>query len=121
MMQIEHIIGDIVCIVLRDPKSLEDININERISYFKVRGFDKMGLWVEHPDLVIVKTEDENGDSIPENEQKHERLDASVLITWDNVQSILHYPNREGYDFPSEFEREVGFKIKTKKLRKDKK
>ena len=39
MMQIEQIIGDIVCVVLRDPKSLEDININERISYFKVRGF----------------------------------------------------------------------------------
>ena len=114
MMQLEHIVGDIVCIVLRDPNSLKDININEKISYFKVRGYDKMGLWVEHPDLVIVQTEDDQGKPIPPKNQIKEKMDASVLITWDNIQSIMHYPNREGYDFPSEFEREVGFKIQTK-------
>ena len=111
MMQIEHIVGDIVCVILRDPNALKDININDRVNYFKVRGFDKMGIWVEHPDLVILKTEDENGKPIPPKERVGEHLDASVLITWDNIQSIMHYPNREGYDFPSEFEREVGFKI----------
>ena len=121
MFTLENIIGDIVFISLRDKSFLSKIAISEDLNHFKIMGQDQLGLWVEHPDLVIVKTEDKNGDPIPENKQKHERLDASVLITWDNVQSILHYPNREGYDFPSEFEREVGFKIKTKKLRKDKK
>ena len=114
MMQIEHIVGDVVCMVLRDPDSLQEININDKVNYFKVRGFDKMGIWVEHPDLVIVKMEDENGKPVPPKKRTSERLDASVLITWGNIQSIMHYPNREGYDFPSEFEREVGFKIKTK-------
>ena len=23
----------------------------------------------------------------------------------------MHYPNREGYDFPSEFDKDVGFKV----------
>ena len=64
MMQLEHIVGDVVCIVLRDPNSLKEINLNERINWLKVRGFDKMGLWVEHPDLVVVKTE-EGGKPIP--------------------------------------------------------
>ena len=114
MMQLEHIVGDVVCIVLRDPNSLKEINLNERINWLKVRGFDKMGLWVEHPDLVVVKTE-EGGKPIPPKKRTSERLDASVLITWDYVQTIMLYPNRDGYDFPSEFEREVGFKIQTKK------
>ena len=113
MMQLEHIVGDVVCIVLRDPDSLKEINLNERLNWLKVRGFDKMGLWVEHPDLVVFKTE-ENGKPIPPKKRVKERLDASVLITWDNIQTIMHYPNREGYDFPSEFEREVGFKIQIK-------
>ena len=111
MMQLEHIVGDVVCIVLRDPNSLKEINLNERINWLKVRGFDKMGLWVEHPDLVVVKTE-EGGKPIPPKKRTSERLDASVLITWDNVQTIMHYPNRDGYDFPSEFDKNVGFKNK---------
>tara|TARA_B100000700_G_scaffold48895_1_gene51603 strand:- start:254 stop:604 length:351 start_codon:yes stop_codon:yes gene_type:complete len=114
MMQLEHIVGDVVCIVLRDPNRLKDINLNERLNWLKVRGFDKMGLWIEHPDLVVYKNEDDDGKPIPPKKRVSQRIDASVLITWDNVESIMHYPNREGYDFPSEFEREVGFKIQTK-------
>lgn len=107
----EHIVGDVVCILLRDPDSLKEINIGEQMVHLQVRGFDKMGIWVAHPGLVIVQTEDENGKPIPPKKQVQEEIDASVLITWDNIVSIMHYPHREGFDFPSEFDKEVGFKL----------
>ena len=53
---------------------------------------------------------DENGKSIPENEQKIENVDAVFLIAWGNIDTIMHYPNRDGYDFPSEFDTDIGFK-----------
>ena len=114
MMKMEHIVGDVVCIVLRDPDRLKEINLGESMASFQVRGFDKMGLWVAHPGLVIVQTEDKNGKPIPPKKQVKEEIDASVLITWDNILSIMHYPNREGYDYPSEFDKEVGFKLHAK-------
>ena len=111
MMQLEHIIGDVVCLVLRNSDSLKELNLVGPMIHLKIRGYDKMGLWIEHPGLVIVKTEDSAGKAIPLKKQIKESVDASVLITWDNIQSIMHYPNREGYDFPSEFDRTLGFKV----------
>ncbi len=39
---------------------------------------------------------------------------ANFLITWDNILTIMHYPDRKGYDFPSEFEKSIGFEIPEK-------
>lgn len=114
MMKMEHIVGDLVCIVFRDPDILKEINLGEPMAHLIVRGFDKLGLWVAHPGLVIVTTEDKEGKPIPPKKQVKEEIDASVLITWDNIISIMHYPHREGFDFPSEFDKEVGFKLNTK-------
>ena len=111
MMKLEHIVGDIVCVILREPNLYKEINLNEKTLHLKIRGYDKMGLWVEHPGLIVIVTEDENGSPIPIEKQKQEKVDSSVLITWDNVVSIIHYPNREGYDYPSEFDKNFGFKI----------
>ena len=65
---------------------------------------------MEHPGVVIARTEDKDGKPIPENKIKKEKIDASFLVTWDNINSIMHYPKREGFDFPSEFDVEIGFK-----------
>ena len=58
---------------------------------------------------------DENGKPLPEQKIYKEEIKASFLISWDNIKTIMHYPNREGYDFPSEFEKNIGFKFKNTK------
>ena len=110
MFTLENIIGDIVFVSLRDKSFLSKIAISEDINHFKIMGQDQLGLWVEHPQLTFKYKLDENGKSIPENEQKTEKVDAVFLIAWGNIDTIMHYPNRDGYDFPSEFDTDIGFK-----------
>ena len=38
-----------------------------------------------------------------------ENIDAVFLAGWDNIETIMHYPNRENYDFPNEFDKDIGF------------
>ena len=110
MFTIENIIGDIVFISLRDKSFLSKIAISEDLNHFKIMGQDQLGLWVEHPQLTFKYNSDKNGKSFPGNEQKTEEIDAVFLIAWGNIDTIMHYPNREGYDFPSEFDTNIGFK-----------
>ena len=37
---------------------------------------------------------------------------AIFLVQWGNIKTMMHYPEREGFDFPSEFKKEIGFKFK---------
>ena len=110
MFTLENIIGDVVFISLRDKSFLSKIAISEELNHFKVMGQDQLGLWVEHPRLTFKYNSDKDGNFIPENEQKTEKVDAVFLIAWGNIDTIMHYPNREGYDFPSEFDTNIGFK-----------
>ena len=110
MFTVENIIGDIVFISLRDKSFLEKIAIPEELSHFKVMGQDQLGLWVEHPKLTFKYTSDKDGNSIDKNKQKTEAVDAVFLIAWGNIDTIMHYPDRDGYDFPSEFDTDIGFK-----------
>ena len=110
MFTLENIIGDIVFVSLRDKSFLSKIAIPEDLNHFKIMGQDQLGLWVEHPQLTFKYNLDKNGHSIPKDEQKPEKVDAVFLIAWGNIDTIMHYPNREGYDFPSEFDTDIGFK-----------
>ena len=109
MIKIDDIIGDRVFISFRDPKRLNSIAINIENGHFIIKGFDHIGLWLEHPGLVMIKTEDNSGQSISKKNQVKEEIDAVFLVSWDNIETIMHYPNRENYDFPNEFEKEIGF------------
>ena len=31
---------------------------------------------------------------------------------WNQIKTIMHYPDREGYDLPSEFDKNIGFNNK---------
>ena len=68
-----------------------------------------MGIWVEHPGLTLSKTEDDKGRPLPQSKVIKEELAATFLITWDIIKTIMHYPDRKGYDFPSEFDKNIGF------------
>ena len=108
MFTTEDIIGDIVFISFRDSDRYKDLGITEASGHFHVKGYDGFGIWVSHPGLVVVhSSKDKSNDDV-----KNEEIDANFMISWDNVKTIMHYPEREGYDFPSEFDRNIGFKIK---------
>ena len=108
MFTIEGIVGDIVYIDFRDQDRLIYLGVSGH-SHFLVKGYDHLGLWVEHQNLYQTKTEDSSGKPLPENKIIKDKIEATFLITWDLITTIMHYPNREGYDFPSEFDKNIGF------------
>ena len=110
MMKIEHTVNDIVLIVLNDIGPFERVGIGMDQFYARVVGYDEFGVWLEHPNFQVVISEDELGKPLPPDKVTRERHNASVYIPWRNVASLVHFPNREGFDFPSPFERNVGFR-----------
>ena len=54
---------------------------------------------------------DNNGKPLPSNKHQRKKIDATFLITWQNVITIMHYPNRENYDFPYKECEQIGFKL----------
>ena len=105
MFTSQEIIGDIVYISFSDPERYLDIGIEPESNHFKVLGYDNLGIWVEHPSLLVVK------DSSSKS-SKEINVQSNFLITWDNIKTIMHYPERKGFDFPSEFDKKYGFKTK---------
>ena len=87
-----------------------DLGIESSAGHYLVKGLDHIGIWLEHPGVVLTKTVDKDGKPIPDEKIIKEKVDANFLVTWDNIKSMMHYPNREGYDFPSEFKIDIGFK-----------
>tara|TARA_B100000700_G_scaffold262870_1_gene299679 strand:+ start:63 stop:395 length:333 start_codon:yes stop_codon:yes gene_type:complete len=110
MFTVENIIGDIVFLSLRDKSFLVKLAISEEVNHFKILGQDQLGLWVEHPKLTFRYTTDKDGNPISKEDQKTEDVEAVFLVAWGNIDTIMHYPDREGYDFPSEFDTNIGFK-----------
>ena len=97
MFKTEDIIGDIVFISFLNSKEFYDIGI-EKSGHYLVKGFDNVGLWIQHPGLGT------------ENKKIKSYIKEGVfLVMWNQINTIMHYPNREGYDFPSEFDKEIGF------------
>ena len=115
MFTVENIIGDIIFISFRDKSFLAKLAISEEANHFKIKGQDQLGLWVEHPKLTFRYTTDKDGKSVPEENQKTEDVEAVFLVAWGNIDTIMHYPNREGFDFPSEFDADMGFKFEENK------
>ena len=110
MFKIEDAIGDVILISFRNSDDLKDFGINSSAGHYLVKGVDSLGLWLEHPGIILSKTEDEDGKPIPDDKIIREKVEANFLVRWDNINSLMHYPGREGYDFPSEFDIDVGFK-----------
>ena len=100
-MTTAEIVGDIVQVVLTDTDGLEPLGLTSRTPYLKVVGMDDLGLWVEHPQYVILQTNDENGRPLPEDKQIKTHLEANFLLRWEKIGTLVHFPNREGFDFPN--------------------
>ena len=110
MFKIEDAIGDIVFITFKDVERIRDLGIESSSGHYLIKGIDHVGIWLEHPGVILAKTVDEDGRPIPDEKIIKEKVNANFLVTWDNITAMMHYPDREGYDFPSEFKIDIGFK-----------
>ncbi|MBH30482.1 MAG: hypothetical protein CMG71_00645 [Candidatus Marinimicrobia bacterium] len=110
MMKIENTVNDVVLVVLNDVTPFERVGIGIDQFYARVVGYDEFGIWLEHPNFEVVMSEDEMGQPLPPDKVTREQYNASVYIPWRNVASLVHFPNRDGFDFPSPFDRNVGFR-----------
>mgnify|MGYP001434591785 CR=1 FL=1 len=115
MIKLDDIIGDIVFVSIRNIERYIDIGINNSTGHYLLKGYDQLGLWLEHPGIIIIHAEDESGNPLPVKEHTKEQIDANFVVTWDNVNTIMHYPEREGFDFPNEFKKmRLGFNLDAK-------
>ena len=97
MFQTEDIIGDVVFVSLVNEQEFQSIGIT-RSGHYLVKGLDNKGLWLQHPGITT------------NNQEITSYIKEGVfLVFWSRINTILHYPNREGYDFPNEFDKEIGF------------
>lgn len=109
VMKMEKTINDIVLVVLNEEGPLKDIGIAGNRFYSRIVGYDDFGVWLEHPNFEVMISEDDQGKPLPPDEVKRQRFDASIHIPWRNVATLVHFPKREGFDFPSPFKRKIGF------------
>ena len=114
MIKIDKIIGDIIFISFKNIECFKDIGIANTSGHFLLKGYDQLGLWLEHPGLVILNNEDDAGNPLPAHKQIKENIPADFIVSWDNINTIMQYPAREGYDLPSEFDKNIGFNIQDK-------
>ena len=112
MIKIDKIIGDIIFISFRDIERMKDIGINASSGHYLLKGYDQLGLWLEHPGILIQHLEDKDGKPLPVEKQSKEEIDAAFMVHWDNINVMMHYPGREGYDFPDQFKKKIGFHFK---------
>ena len=60
MFNIEDIIGDFVYIDFLDISVYNEIGINSNIKHFLVKGYDHIGIWLAHPNLLTKKNKKKN-------------------------------------------------------------
>ena len=112
MIKLEDIIGDLIFISFGNIERFKDIGITESSGHYLLKGYDQIGMWLEHPGIVIIRSEDKTGNPLPVSKHTKENIAPDFVVTWDNVNTIMHYPERDGYDFPSEFEKmKLGFRF----------
>ena len=104
---IGFIVNDVVLVSFREKMSY--IGIESAEGYFKVKGHDHLGLWLEHPGIEQIEEIDENGKPIPDKDKRRELIEGVFMVPWNNINTILHFPNRDGFDFPNVFKNKIGF------------
>ena len=119
-MKLDDIIGDVVFISFRDLDRIKEIGIQETTGHYKLKGYDHLGLWLEHPGVIIKHIVDKKGRPLPPLKQSEERIDAIFMAHWDNVNTMMHYPNRKGFDFPIKVSNKIGFTFNEKQKAKKK-
>ena len=103
-MKIDHILDDVVLLILDGHKPLSELGIDKSKVYVKIDSYDECGLWAYRPSFPVPIFKD----SKPAEEKN---IDASILITWGYIASIVHFPGEEGFDYLDPFTTNLGFNI----------
>jgi len=98
-MDIDKVINDRVMLILRDAEGLRAAGVSEQNFYAKVVGRDHIGIWIENPKFEVTRVRYDDGTIIPPEQRVKEEYVANILIPWGNVRSIVHFPQRSGYDY----------------------
>ena len=107
----EFIVNDVVYILF--SQKFEALGIDSDEGYFKVMGHDHIGLWLQHPGIVKIDNKDDKGNSIPKDKRKKEVIDGVFLVPWGGIRTMMHFPDREGFDFPGVLDKDkIGFRNK---------
>lgn len=91
-MDVEKIIGKKVFIKLTDEtkKDFPDWNLNATQILATISGIDTtLGIWIVNPDFELKFLKDKDGKPIPKDQQKFEKVEAQVLISWNYIKGIL--------------------------------
>ncbi|MDP6684936.1 MAG: hypothetical protein QGH24_03230 [Candidatus Marinimicrobia bacterium] len=108
MMNIDEIIEDIVLLKLENFEPLKDLGIIQKSLFAKILGHDEYGIWIHHPKFQVAETQE--GKQIKSiKPPKTREVEASVLIPWGFIVSIVHFPGVEGFDFPNPLDKHIGF------------
>ena len=95
MFSIEQIVGDVVFFSFKDKERLQEVGLNVESGHFLIKGYDNMGIWVEHPGLILSKTEDSKGRPLPQKKVVKEFLRGDCGLGHERQASL----NEEGVFF----------------------
>ena len=95
MMNMDKAVGDIVLLVLRDGLPLKGLGIRQKKIYVRVQGHDRIGLWLELPEYQLPQLADS-----PEGPEREKTVVGCALAPWAVIESIVHFTDLEGFDFP---------------------
>ena len=74
MIRLDELIGDLIFISFSNHERYKDIGIKESTGHYLLRGFDQLGLWLEHPEIAIIHSKDESGVPLPVKKHKIEKI-----------------------------------------------
>ena len=111
MTNLDKIIGDVIFVSVFNVEQFSEIGISGASGHYLLKGYDQIGLWLQHPGLVIIHSKDKLGKPLPDADHIKENIQANFVVTWNNIKTLMHYPERDGFDFPSEFDLDIGFKF----------
>ncbi len=103
-MKIDHILDDVVLLILDGHKPLSELGKDKSKVYIKIVGYDNYVLWDYRPSSPVPIFKN----SKPAGEKN---IDGSILIPWGYIASIFHFTGEEGFDFPDPFTTNLGFNI----------
>ncbi len=91
-MQLEELKGKLVLFKFADAikPDLSLFQIYKDELWAQVTGLEDLGIWIENPAYELGIWWDEQGDLVPQNKQKREKVKANILIPWPYIKALMN-------------------------------
>ena len=90
-MQVENLVGKLILFKF-SPEIRPDLplfQIYKDEVWAVVTGIDNEGVWIENPAYELGIWWDANGNLIPPEKQKKEKVKANILIPWHYIKALM--------------------------------